>query len=155
MIYVECYSDEALVKALEVPNKEIIHAGNKGNVCNFLKKKQKVKGLVDDDPESAQPTYIKRLVKRGNDQGIKILIDTASNNLVIVLCPSLEGWIIEVAKENKIKLFENYGLSDDPDELHKIINSNLRKFQTLISDLKEKYRSSRLTKLERLLKERL
>jgi hypothetical protein len=61
MIYIECRPDKILVEALSVPEEEIIHAGSKGNVCNRLSRIRNSKGLVDEDPESAQPTYIRRL----------------------------------------------------------------------------------------------
>ena len=61
MIYVECDTDVALVKNLDIPKKEIIHAGNKGNVCNRLRKTKNSIGLIDEDPQSGQPRYIKNL----------------------------------------------------------------------------------------------
>lgn len=61
MIYVECKPDTTLLSVLGVPRKEIFHAGGKGNVCVRLSKITDSKGLVDEDPESPQPGYLKKL----------------------------------------------------------------------------------------------
>ncbi|MCZ7392012.1 MAG: hypothetical protein ABOK23_08915 [Candidatus Methanoperedens sp.] len=149
MIYLECNTDEALVRAMGVHRNEIFHSGNKGNVCKNLAKKQKSIGLVDEDPFSAQPSYIGKLKIESNKDDIKLLYDKNAQNNLIVLCPRLEDWILKAAKEARVNV-KDYSLPDDADEFHKIINTKLEKFVHLIEDIKK--RSKKLKTLEKLIK---
>lgn len=149
MIYLECYSDEALVKVLGVHKKGIFHSYSKGNVCKKLEKSINSKGLVDEDPFSTQPSYIGKLKTNSYEYDIKLLYDEIAKNHLIVLCPRLEDWILKAAKEAGIYI-EDYGLPDDANELHKIINTKLQKFILLIEDIKKK--SKMLKTLEKMIK---
>ena len=68
MLYVECNADYVLVKTLGVPRKEINHCGGKAKVCRLLGKEEteNCKGLVDEDPFSVQPPYLKKLHVKEN-----------------------------------------------------------------------------------------
>jgi hypothetical protein len=137
MIYVECNPDELLVKLLtEVSKREIIHAGNKPEVCKRLKKINGVIGLVDEDPDSVQPGYVsgrKEEIKE-YENGIKVLEER--NNKLIILCPRLEEFILDIAKKEKIDV-KKYKLPDNGNEFHNIINVNLDNFEKLVGDLKK------------------
>ncbi len=149
MIYLECYSDEALVKAFGVHKKGIFHSYSKGNVCKKLEKGFKSKGLVDEDPFSTQPSYVGKLKTNSHEYDIKLLYDEIAKNHLIVLCPRLEDWILKAAKEAGINIKE-YSLPDDANELHKIINTKLDKFIFLIEDIKK--RSNMLITLEKMIR---
>lgn len=149
MMYLECYPDKALVRALGIRKKEIYHAGSKGNVCKKLEKSSKSKGLVDEDPFSTQPSYVGKLKTNSYEYDIKLLYDEKAKNHLIVLCPRLEDWILKAAKEAKVDV-ENYRLPDDAYELHKIINVKLDNFVHLIEDIKK--RSKMLKTLEKVIK---
>lgn len=150
MIYVECNADYVLVKALGVPKKKINHCGGKAKVCRSLGKegKRNCKGLVDEDPFSVQPPYLKKLQIKENlsSCGLRILNDKLSNNDLIILSPRLEEWILEATKEAQMDIRE-YNLPIDGDQLHK--NMEINKFEKLIDDLKE--RSKRVKILKRYL----
>ncbi len=135
MIFVECNVDFTLVKSLGVSKKEITHSHCKGNVCNKLRKSNKSKGMVDDDPGAAQPSYIKQLELKTNIYGIKLLLDRKNGNLLIVLCPRLEEWVLKVARDEGVDV-SDYNLPNNADQLHKVINSKLRDFENLLSSLK-------------------
>jgi len=157
MIYilVECNPDKLLVKKLGVPKKSIIHAGSKSEVCKRLEKKMTNSvGLIDEDPFSVQPRYIRKLKVLENPQrfGIKVLFDEEKNNSIIVLSPRLEEWIIEASREARIDL-EKYKLPRDGNTLHKVINSNLSKFENLLDELINK--SERVEVLKNILEESL
>ena len=62
------------------------------------------------------------------------------------MSPNLEEWIIGSAREIGLKL-KSYGLPEKGGDLHRIINLDLRKFQDLILDLKDK--SPRMKSLSR------
>jgi len=136
-VYVECKPDELLVKRLGVPRK-IIHAGNKTEVCKHLKNIENSLGVVDEDPYSEQPEYLRDLIANGTTildrNDIKVLDDKERNNRLIILCPRLEDWVIRTAKDAGIEL-EKFGLPDDPNRLHRIINSNLDKFEIFLEAL--------------------
>jgi len=139
MIYTECKPDSTLVKMLGIPKKQIIHLGCKPEVCKQLEKREKWKGLIDEDPSSVQPPYLKKLQVQKNSQnyGLKILNDASKNNDLIILCPRLEEWVLKAAKEAGIDI-KRYNLPDDGEQLHKVINLDLRKFERLVNDLKGK-----------------
>ncbi len=149
MIYVECDADKALVNAMDIPRKEISCEGGKPNVCKRLEKSRDSKGLVDEDPTQLQPRYIEKLKMNSNEYDTKLLYEEKSQNHLIVLCPTLEDWILKAAKDAKVNV-EDYSLPDDAYELHKIINIKLEKFVQLIEDIKR--RSKMLKTLEKLIR---
>jgi len=154
MIYVECDPDFVLVKSItNIPKREINHARGKPDICRKLRKKQNSKGLVDEDPMCSQPKYVEKMKVEEDlsPHGIKILYDSSNNNYLFVLCPRLEEWILKATKEAKIDI-KKYGLPNDEEELHKIINIRIDKFEKLIKDLKEK--SKMLKTLAKLIRER-
>ena len=137
MIYVECKPDSLLVREItNISKREIIHLGNKSEVCKRLRSRNNCVGLVDEDPTSGQPSYLKemRLEENLSESDIKIRSDKNGNRL-IVLCPRLEGWILKRVKEAGINI-KDYSLPDSERELHEVINIDLRKFERLIIDLK-------------------
>jgi hypothetical protein len=146
MIYLECEPDKVLVKALGISRKEIKHAFSKGNVCNKLEKSRNSKGLVDEDPLRPQPTYIGKLKLHSHEKDIKLLSDENAQNYLIMLCPTLEEWILKAVKELGVNIV-NFGLPDDAGKLHKIINIKLGSFENLIEDIKKR-KSGMLKTLE-------
>jgi len=134
MICVECKPDVALVNALGVRRREIIHAGNKSRVCKKLEKGKRLKGLVDQDPLSVQPPYIGRLKVIYDQQGIEMRKDTQRGNYLIILKPRLEEWILKAAKEARVDIAK-YGLPDNGEKLHRVINTNLAGFRRLLEEL--------------------
>lgn len=152
MIYTECKPDSTLVKLLRISKKQIIHLGCKPEVCKQLAKREDWKGLVDEDPSRVQPPYLKRLQVKKNlsNYGLKILSDNSKNNDLIVLCPRLEEWVLKAVKDAKIDI-KQYNLPDDGEQLHKVINIDLKKFEKLVNDLKGK--SKMMKALEKSIKE--
>lgn len=139
MIYTECKPDSTLVRILGIPKKQIIHQQGKPEVCKQLAKRENWIGLVDEDPFSVQPTYLQKLEETENlsNYGFRVLKDAAKNNDLIILSPTLEGWILKAAKEAKVDI-KRYNLPNDEEKLHEEINRDIRKFEKLVSDLKGK-----------------
>lgn len=129
--------------------KKIIHANNKGNVCKKLQKNKNAIGVVDEDPESAQPSYIGKLQLYNHEYDIKHFREKKSGNVLIVLCPRLEDWILKASKEAGIQV-EDFGLPAHANELHKVINSRLDYFTKLLDEFKGK--SKMINALQVLLK---
>lgn len=150
MIYVECKPDVTLVKTItKISNKEVIHAGNKPEVCKQLRNQTNCVGLVDEDPGSSKPCSMSemRLEKEIDEINVKIFSDKNRNRL-IVLCPKLEEWVLGCVKETKIEI-EKYNLPNNAKKLHEVININLKSFKDLINDLLK--HSHRLKMLKDLL----
>jgi hypothetical protein len=150
-IYTECKPDSTLVMILGIPKKQIIHLQGKPEVCKQLEKRENLLGMVDEDPFSVQPSYLKRLPVKEDlpTCGLKILNDTSKNNDLIILSPRLEEWILKAVEEAGIDI-KRYNLPNDEEKLHKEINTDLRKFERLVNDLKGK--SKMLEALERAIK---
>ncbi|MDI6811481.1 MAG: hypothetical protein QMD80_07425 [archaeon] len=85
-----------------------------------------------------------------NDYGFKVLHDNSKNNDLLVLCPRLEEWVLKAAKEADINI-KKYNLPDDSEQLHKVINIDINKFEKLVNNLKGK--SKMIKALEKSLKE--
>lgn len=149
MIYVECKSDLALVKSItNISRRKIIHEADKSRVCAKLTKQRSCKGLVDEDPLSVQPPYMKK-VRLEDDlfqYGLKVFYDEPNKNYLFVLCPKLEDWILKAAQEADLNV-KNYSLPNTPEKLHRVINVNLDKFERLLKDLKDCKRLKTLGKL--------
>jgi len=125
-----------------------MHAGNKTELLKMLTKRSaNLKGIIDEDPLSHQPTLLSKFKERQNltRYGIKIFHQKDENNLLIMLCPRLEDWILKAAHETNINL-KKYGLPGDSKKLHEQINVKTENFQKLINDMRAK--SERLKKLK-------
>ncbi len=152
MIYVECRPDFILVRSVTtIPRKEIDHEfKGKGEICNRLEGQRSAQGLIDEDPSATQPAYLKKLVLSQElpQQGLRVLHDKSRDNSLVVLCPTLESWILKAAEEAGIDMVRKYSLPDDPAKFHHVINFDLGKFEKLLGDLRN---SDRVKTLSRLL----
>jgi len=143
MLYVECNPDKIFLKALLESSeflKPIRHEYGKGKICNRLKKEGNSIALIDEDPQSPQPKYLKNLepleLDKLKELNIKCFYDKCLGNLIIMLSPRLEEWILKILKEININI-RKYNLPNDANNLHKAINTNLNNFEKLIDDLKK------------------
>ncbi len=137
-IYVECKADKALIHHLSVSSK-IIHSGNRGEICKVLEKTENSIGIMDEDPNSPQPHYFKKLKHIQSKEGLKLYKDKERDNKVILICPRLEEWVLEIVKEEKINI-NDFDLPTDPNQFHKRVNVNISKFQQLVNTLKKENR---------------
>jgi hypothetical protein len=138
MIYVECNTDRILIYVLtnKTPN-EVEHCTGKGGVLEKLEYFGGSVGVIDKDPEAQQDSRIKNFNFVGSKFSLELYEDKDRNNKLIVLCPRLEDWILEIVKEEDINL-NNFGFSEDSNRFHKQANLNLNKFQTLLHKLIER-----------------
>jgi hypothetical protein len=142
MFFVECNPDEVLIKNLtRVSRKRIIHAGNNSGVIKYLSKKYiNSKGVIDEDPFAPKSRLYKRFIEKEkyDKYKVKILYHNENNNIIYVLCPKLEDWLLEASREAKLDI-KRYGLSNNVDRLKEEIslknNTNYIKF---IKDLIKK-----------------
>lgn len=129
MIIVECYTDEYFVKLLGF--KGIKHEGGKGKVLERVRENPGAIGIIDEDPDSNQPSERYEYIEYERRSTIKLLVKKGDKSKkVIEISPDLEGWILARAKKNQISP-KSYGLTDNPHELHSTHmerNKNFRKF---------------------------
>ena len=152
MIFVECNPDEVLVIALTgIRRRDLRHElKGKGEICNRLRKVSDCVGLLDEDPGSGQPAYLREasLEEDNTELGLRILRHEGTENRLILLCPRLEEWVLAAAKGAGVDV-RQYGLPNDPHQLRRQINLNLGKFGDLVEALRKD--SDRLKALGRLL----
>lgn len=149
MIYVECKPDFTLVNCITgIPRREIIHQRGKSRVCRKLEGQKNCRGLVDEDPSSPQPAYMKKVRLESDlfQHGLKVFHDESNRNHLFILCPKLEDWILKAAEEAHLSM-KKYGLPDDSEKLRRVINLDPSKFEKLLTDLKSSERLKTLGKL--------
>lgn len=88
-VVVECTPDETLVKNLGFTSNQVKHQPNKGAVCNYLIKNPGIIGMVDADPDSAQPKFFQSCTVFHDKYGITVYQHNTQNNRLVVLNPNL------------------------------------------------------------------
>jgi hypothetical protein len=145
-ILVECYPDAALLRALGVPRKQLLHFGGKYELVKNLKKRAHDVGMIDEDPGKGNPPRdMGSYQQMGSAEGLHLLTRQGSGGQrLIVVCPKLEDWLIDRAKSLEIRP-EDYGLPSDPDRLHGITRYDKKEgFQRFLAELKERDNGMRL-----------
>lgn len=141
MTYFECYSDELLLRNLGFTAKELSggHSFGRAKVCYRLSKSNDSVALIDEDPGSSMDPYLSQVSKTVpifTDNYLICWKDKKNNNLLVVLRPDLETWIIRLAKDVDIDLTE-YRLSNDSEKLYDLLmlSSKRETFKKLLQDL--------------------
>lgn len=132
-VHIEYLPDECLVKKLGFTRKYITHHQGKSRIFHALRKNNNQLAMVDEDPGSIKTRYEKSIRFEKEDEGIKYFTDVAGN-IILFLNGKLEDWIVSICRRENIKLKE-FGLSDNPDELHDQINQKLTNFERLLDEL--------------------
>jgi hypothetical protein len=130
-VHVECLPDEHLVKSLGFSRKYITHHQGKARVFNSIKSKKDQLAMVDEDPRSVKTSYEKSLQFVEESNGLKLYQDKSGNKIVFLQI-KLEDWIISSCQAAKIKMGK-FGLPEDPDDLHDVINARLPSLDKLLS----------------------
>jgi hypothetical protein len=146
--YVECNPDEVLLRYLGVQG-NVTHCNGSGNIFNKLRKFKNRFALIDEDPNSVPHPYFSELLLVHEAKSIKLYTDKTRGHRILVLCPRFEEWLIQTAKEKKVKL-PDFNLPDNPHYLHSAINSRLKNLQSLLTEI-DKHGNSRLDELRRYL----
>jgi len=153
MYLVECKPDTVLVYILtRTSKKNIEHVGNKTELLKRLVKSTDAKGIADEDPWAHQPPLLNRFEETQNQNlttcEIRIFHQKGRNNLLVMLCPRLEDWILKAANEANINL-QHFGLPNNAEELHRLINIRTDNFEKLVENIKDK--SDRIKRLKNCL----
>jgi len=139
-VLVECNADEAVLRALGVAKKQLLHYGGKGNVINRLKELPGATGIVDEDPASAQPRDLNNYQEEvQTTEGLRLLTRQGKGGQrLILVCPKLEDWLIQRANSSGIRP-KDYGLPGDPDKLHSIPRYEQKEgFCRFLAELKDR-----------------
>lgn len=120
-VLVECGADEAVLRALGLPRKQLLHFGGKYELVKKLKDRAHDVGMVDEDPGKGAPPQDMGSYRRAESgEGLHLLTRQGSGGQrLVVICPKLEDWLIQRARSSGIRP-EDYGLPSDPDRLHSI-----------------------------------
>ena len=138
MIVVEGYSDKALVADMGFPRKQIKIGRDKGRVLESVRNGQATIGIIDEDPDSGQPSDLKKYIEKDSRHTIKLLVwkDDDSKRL-IQISPRLEDWLYSRAIQNQISP-RSFGLPKYPEDLHKILHvERNRNFHSFLNELIE------------------
>ena len=155
MLYVECKPDQIMAQKLTgIPTKEFVHAlKGRPEVLRLIEEQSNSIALIDEDPGSRQPAIFGQMVRNEDAAGLGLVVyyDRGSNNLVVVICPRLEDWVLRAARDARIRVnTPPYNLPNTPNSLHKIINNRLAQIDLLIAALLAA-QSPRILKLQELL----
>lgn len=135
MIVVECNADQLLIESMQFPKRMIIHAGNKGNVVNKVKKLSKSVGIIDQDPQSEQPGELKNYKNSTTLGTIKLLENKYDKaKYLIQISPDLEHWVLKRAKVSNINP-KDYSLPDNAKDLHRLTNIKKSKYRDFLKKL--------------------
>lgn len=152
MLYAECKPDILLVRLLTgAPKRGAIHElKGKYELCKRLGGQTNCVALMDEDPQSQQPAYVRALMpdKALAKYDLKVLDDISSRNRVVLLCPRLEDWVLGGAREAALDVGK-YSLPDDPRAFHRVVNLRLDGFERLVAELKDTPRFKALAGLLR------
>lgn len=120
MIFLECNTDEFLVKSLGFTRKQISHERCKGEVIKKVGKFLPAIGIIDEDPQSIQPRDMKKYKISQTLTNIKLYIaKNDKQKKIIQISPRLEEWILNRAKSNNINP-KDFNLPDNPKRIHNI-----------------------------------
>jgi len=139
-VLVECYPDAALLRALGVPRKQLLHFGGKYELVKKLKERAHDLGMIDEDPGKGQPPQDMGSYRQTDSaEGLHLLTRQGSGGQrLVIVCPKLEDWLIDRAKSSGIRP-EDYGLPSDPDHLHSIPRYEEKVgFRRFLAELKER-----------------
>lgn len=126
--HLECSNDEAVVRALGVPRKSILHHSGSGSVARTLEKaSERCIGMVDEDPRGSVPSYFSSFVELERGDGLVLKEHRKSGHRLIVVMPDLEPWLLEVSKSCKVPPGD-FQLPEMANRLHQIGDSQRIRF---------------------------
>lgn len=101
--HLECSNDEAVVRALGVPRKLILHHAGSGSVAKALQNAGKrCIGMVDEDPRGSVPSYFSTFTELERGDGLVLKEHRKSGHRLVVVMPDLEPWLLEVSRLSKV-----------------------------------------------------
>jgi len=134
MLLLECSPDETLARKLGCARRKFRHLAGKSRICRQLVETKSSIGLLDEDPQAVQPSYLDDLQVTSEQHEIRVYQDPKRNHRVIMLRPRFEEWLIRTTEFAGMKM-SDFGLSSGGNELHREINSRIRNLENLLDQL--------------------
>jgi len=136
MIFLECNTDELLIKYLGFSRKQISHQRCKGEVVKRVGKNSRVVGIIDKDPGSPPPEEMRNYSKKQCKGELTLFFNKKDNKRKIIqISPYLEHWLLNKAEQNEISPAD-YGLPTEPKKLHGLTRlEKNKKFQDFLKEL--------------------
>jgi hypothetical protein len=137
MIIIECDTDKYFIQSLGFSKNQIRHEGGKGDVIRCVGKNLSCFGVVDEDPDSSQPSEMQSYRIISAQESI-ILLERKDSpaKKIIQISPNLESWFINRARKNRINLHD-YHLKDTFEALHTPHIERHKNFQDFLKKLIE------------------
>lgn len=136
IIIVECNPDELLVRLLGFT--KIKHGGGKGKVLKKVRDNPGSIGIIDEDPDSNQPKERTEYFLQESVAKVRLLVNKHDESKKIIqISPRLEEWILNRARQNRINPMD-FGLPNDPNELHSPHIERMTNFREFMKKLTEK-----------------
>ena len=135
MIAVECFPDEILVRSMGIPVARITHQKGKGNVVNAVVRGHASVGVIDQDPDSAQPSEFSRFKSVAQEGDLALMEHHSGNDRrLVVISPRLEEWLIARAIVSGVNP-KDYGLPDTAKNLKRRRYDRLPKYRAFLDQL--------------------
>jgi|WetSurMetagenome_2_1015567.scaffolds.fasta_scaffold21391_3 hypothetical protein len=137
MIIIECDTDKYFIQSLGFSKNQIKHEGGKGDVIRCVGKNLSCFGIVDEDPDSSQPSEMQNYRSIAKE-GTITLFERRDNpaKKIIQISPNLENWFIDRARKNQINI-HTYDLKDTFEALHIPHIEKHKNFQDFLKKLIE------------------
>lgn len=134
--YLECWNDEAVVRAIGIPGK-LTHEAGSGEVANALKRaKVPCIAMVDEDPLGTVPSYLKTFEEADRGDDLILKRHPKQGHRLVVVRPDLEPWLLKVSKGISIPP-EKFQLPAKANQLHLISSSQRLRFGKWIAAMLE------------------
>jgi hypothetical protein len=152
----ECYADTLLIETL-APTKI---GYNHQTGCFTVEREMRLGkfndrfavGIIDND--KVQIKYLKEFEVIDKAEGSLILWrhrDKAKHHYIIQICPALEQWILDVCKQEAIRI-DDFGIDPDLEALKKYTKSNRsmddKKLKALFQEISSKNQNINVRKLK-------
>jgi hypothetical protein len=134
MLLLECLPDETLARRLGCTRRSFQHLAGKSRICKRLAESESNTGLIDEDPNAVQPSYLYDLHLACEQHDIRVYQDHIRNHSVVVLRPRFEEWLIRTTEIARMKM-SDFGLSSRGNDLHREINSRIPNLEKLLDKL--------------------
>jgi hypothetical protein len=135
MIAVECFPDEMLVRSMGIPVARITHQKGKGNVVNAVVRGQASVGLIDQDPDSSQPSQLSSFQSVAQEGALALMEhDSANDRRLVVISPRLEEWLIARAVASGVNP-RDYGLPQTANDLKRRRYDRFPKYRAFLDQL--------------------
>jgi hypothetical protein len=129
----ECYADGTVLRACGFGRMQVDHKRSKYRVVWAVLRLDGRLGLVDEDPGQTPSDDLARF--RMTQHGHDLMTLEYEGLHLVVIRPRLEEWLLRTARLAHIDV-RDYGLPDEAEKLHGIIDEELDKLDRLLQALK-------------------